>query len=139
MQITKAKKGSDDYLIDWCDYVIGDLVREKTELFKAYNYFNGVRDHFQYENLEKNYGVGNPTSVGFTPLTRKHIEAIVGEYLSMKPKIRVSCKDERTLTNIFRDKQLETSKRIKDYVSKYLENSIYKAIVQGPKKQGEQD
>ena len=139
MQITKAKKGSDDYLIDWCDYVIGDLVREKTELFKAYNYFNGVRDHFQYENLEKNYGVGNPTSVGFTPLTRKHIEAIVGEYLSMKPKIRVSCKDERTLTNIFRDKQLETTKRIKDYVSKYLENSIYKAIVQGPKKQGEQD
>ena len=101
MQITKAKKGSDDYLIDWCDYVIGDLVREKTELFKAYNYFNGVRDHFQYENLEKNYGVGNPTAVGFTPLTRKHIEAIVGEYLSMKPKIRVSCKDERTLTNIF--------------------------------------
>ena len=139
MQITKAKKGSDDYLIDWCDYVIGDLVREKTELFKAYNYFNGVRDHFQYENLEKNYGVGNPTSVGFTPLTRKHIEAIVGEYLSMKPKIRVSCKDERTLTNIFRDKQLETTKKIKDYVSKYLENSIYKAIVQGPKKQGEQD
>ena len=139
MQITKAKKGSDDYLIDWCDYVIGDLVREKTELFKAYNYFNGVRDHFQYENLEKNYGVGNPTSVGFTPLTRKHIEAIVGEYLSMKPKIRVSCKDERTLNNIFRDKQLETAKRIKDYVSKYLENSIYKAIVQGPKKQGEQD
>ena len=57
MQITKAKKGSDDYLIDWCDYVIGDLVREKTELFKAYNYFNGVRDHFQYENLEKNYGL----------------------------------------------------------------------------------
>ena len=139
MQITKAKKGSDDYLIDWCDYVIGDLVREKTELFKAYNYFNGVRDHFQYENLEKNYGVGNPTSVGFTPLTRKHIEAIVGEYLSMKPKIRVSCKDERTLTNIFRDKQLETTKKIKDYVSKYLENSIYKAIVQGPKKQGEQN
>ena len=139
MQITKAKKGSDDYLIDWCDYVIGDLVREKTELFKAYNYFNGVRDHFQYENLEKNYGVGNPTSVGFTPLTRKHIEAIVGEYLSMKPKIRVSCKDERTLTNIFRDKQLETTKKVKDYVSKYLENSIYKAIVQGPKKQGEQD
>lgn len=139
MQITKAKKGSDDYLIDWCDYVIGDLVREKTELFKAYNYFNGVRDHFQYENLEKNYGVGNPTSVGFTPLTRKHIEAIVGEYLSMKPKIRVSCKDERTLTNIFRDKQLETTKKVKDFVSKYLENSIYKAIVQGPKKQGEQD
>jgi len=104
MEITKAKKGTDDYLMDICDYVISDLVKEKTELFKAYNYFNGVRDHYQYENIEKNYGVGNPTSVGFTPLTRKHIEAIVGEYMSTKPHPKISCKDERTLTNIGRDK-----------------------------------
>ena len=82
MEITNAKKGSDDYLMDWTDYIIGSLVREKLELYKAYNYYNGVRDHYQYENLEKNYGVGNPTSVGFTPLTRKHIDAIVGEYLT---------------------------------------------------------
>ena len=35
MEITKAHKGSDQYLIDWCDYVIGDLVKEKTDLVKA--------------------------------------------------------------------------------------------------------
>ena len=46
MQVTKAKKGSDDYLMDWCDYIISDLVQEKEELVKAYNYFNGVRDHY---------------------------------------------------------------------------------------------
>lgn len=129
MEITKAKKGSDDYLMDWADYVISDLVKEKQELFKAYNYYNGVRDHYQYENLEKNYGVGNPTSVGFTPLTRKHIDAIVGEYLTTKPKPRISCKDKRTLTNIFRDKQLEVTKQVKQWVSRYLENEIYKAII----------
>lgn len=129
MQVTKAKKGSDDYLMDWCDYIISDLVQEKEELVKAYNYFNGVRDHYQYENLEKNYGVGNPTSVGFTPLTRKHIEAIVGEYLTMKPKPRISCKDHNTLSNIFRDKQLEISKKVYDYISKYLESALYKAIM----------
>lgn len=132
MQITKAKKGSDDYLMDWCDYIISDLVQEKEELVKAYNYFNGVRDHYQYENLEKNYGVGNPTSVGFTPLTRKHIEAIVGEYLTMKPKPRISCKDHNTLSNIFRDKQLEISKKVYDYISKYLESALYKAIMGQP-------
>jgi len=129
MEITNAKKGSDDYLMDWADYVISDLVKEKEELFKAYNYYNGVRDHYQYENLEKNYGVGNPTSVGFTPLTRKHIDAIVGEYLTTKPKPRISCKDKRTLTNIFRDKQLEVTKKTKEWVSRYLENEIYKAII----------
>lgn len=129
MQVTKAKKGSDDYLMDQCDYIISDLVQEKEELVKAYNYFNGVRDHYQYENLEKNYGVGNPTSVGFTPLTRKHIEAIVGEYLTMKPNPRISCKDHTTLSNIFRDKQLEVSKKVYDYISRYLESSLYKSIM----------
>ena len=129
MEISKARKGSDEYLIDWCDYVIGDLVKEKTHLFKAYNYFNGVRDHYQYEHLEKNFGVGNPTSVSFTPLTRKHIEAIVGEYLTTKPKPKIACKDKKTLTNIFRDKQLEIAKKQKEYLYKFLENSIYEAIV----------
>ena len=33
MEISKARKGSDDYLMDCCDYVIGDLVKEKTHLF----------------------------------------------------------------------------------------------------------
>ena len=136
MEITNAKKGSDDYLMDWTDYIIGSLVREKLELYKAYNYYNGVRDHYQYENLEKNYGVGNPTSVGFTPLTRKHIDAIVGEYLTTKPKPRISCKDKRTLTNIFRDKQLQVIKSQKEYISKFLENAVYRAIMgQGDKQQ----
>lgn len=127
MKVTKAKKGSDEYLMDWADYVIGDLVKEKTDLVKAYNYFNGVRDHYQYENLEKNYGVGNPTSVSFTPLTRKHIEAIVGEYLSTKPQPRVSCKDHTTLSNIARERMLYKNKMIKNWLSKYLNNALYKA------------
>lgn len=129
MEISKAQKGSDEYLMDWCDYVIGDLVKEKTHLFKAYNYFNGVRDHYQYQHLEENFGVGNPTSVSFTPLTRKHIEAIVGEYLTTKPKPKVACKDKKTLTNIFRDKQLEIARKQKEYLSKFLETAIYEAIM----------
>ena len=128
MEITKAKKGSDEYLTDWCDYVIGEMVKEKEHLFKAYNYFNGVRDYYQYEHLEHNNGVGNPTSIGFTPLTRKHIEAIVGEYLTTDPKPRISCKDKRTLTNINRDKQLEFSKQLKDWLGSYLQNAIYQDI-----------
>jgi hypothetical protein len=111
MEMSKHKKGSDDYLVEYCDSIIGELVHEKDHLVKAYNYFNGIRDHFQYEHLEQNDGIGNPTSIGFTPLTRKHIEAIVGEYLSTDPKPRISCKDPETLTNIFRQKQLEVSTR----------------------------
>ena len=90
MLTSKYKKGSDDYLVDMTDYVIGDLVHEKESLFKAYNYYNGVRDKYQYANLETNYGIGNPTSIKFTPLIRKHIDAIVGEFLTTDIKPHVS-------------------------------------------------
>lgn len=129
MEITKARKGSEEYQLDWCDYIISTLVKEKRDLIKAYNYFNGKRDHYQYENIEKNFGVGNPTSVGFTPLTRKHIEALIGEYMSRAPKPEISCKDSRTLTNINRDKQLYTQQRIKDWLSQYLNNQVYTALI----------
>jgi len=98
------KIGSDDYLMDQTDMVIAKLVKEKEHLIKAYNYYQGFRDKYQFAHLEKNYGVGNPTSVKFTPLIRKHIDAIVGEYLSTKIQPKISCKDTKTLTNIMRDK-----------------------------------
>lgn len=130
--ISDYKQGSDDYLIEQADQVISKLVKEKTHLFKAYNYYQGFRDKYQYEHLEKNYGVGSPTSVTFTPLIRKHIDAIVGEYLSTKVQPKISCKDQRTLTNILRDKQLELAKKNKEFVSQFLENAIYDAIAEKP-------
>jgi hypothetical protein len=54
--------------------------------------------------FEENYGLGNPTSVTFTPLVRKHIDALIGEFLTLPIKPKVSCKDTKTLNNIFRDK-----------------------------------
>ena len=128
MQISKHKKGSEDYLIDMTDWIIGDLVQEKEHLYKAYNYYNGRRDKFQYKNLEDNFGIGNPTSISFTPLIRKHIDAIVGEFLTTEIRPRISCKDEKTLTNIFRDKQLEIQKKQFEYAKKFINNSLIAAF-----------
>lgn len=122
------KIGSDDYLMDQTDMVIAKLVKEKEHLIKAYNYYQGFRDKYQFAHLEKNYGVGNPTSVKFTPLIRKHIDAIVGEYLSTKIQPKISCKDTKTLTNIMRDKQLEVEKKNFEFAKKFLTNGIYNAI-----------
>lgn len=131
----KYKKGSNDYLMDIADYIIGDLVHEKEYLYKAYDYYNGIRDVYQYEALEKNFGIGNPTSVEFVPLIRKHIDAIVGEYLSTKIRPKISCKDEKTLTNINRDKQLEISYKTHQYLKKFLENSILESIAGKPQQE----
>ena len=126
------KLGSDEYLMDQTDMIISRLVKEKTHLIKAYNYYQGFRDKYQFAHLEKNYGVGNPTSVKFTPLIRKHIDAIVGEYLATKIQPKISCKDTKTLTNIMRDKQLEISKRNFEFARKFLTNGIYNAINGNP-------
>lgn len=134
MENIKVRQGSDKYLMDTADEIIGRLVVEKEHLFKAYNYYQGFRDKYQFQHIEENYGVGNPTSIKFTPLVRKHIDAIVGEFLTMKIKPIVSCKDSKTLTNIARDKQLEISKRKHDYVKQFIENAIYDAIA-GKKEQ----
>ena len=93
-----------DELIEQTNSIIGELVYDKTELQRAYNYYNGKRDAEQFRYLEENFGIGSPTSVKFTPLLRKHIDALVGEYLGIPIVPKVSCKDESTISNIFRDK-----------------------------------
>ncbi|WP_295723389.1 hypothetical protein [uncultured Leptotrichia sp.] len=100
---------TDDELIEYTNRAITELVYPKWDLQKAYNYYNGKRDAEQYRYLEENYGIGNPTSVEFIPLIRKHIDALVGEYLGTPIIPRVSCKDSATVSKITREKQLKIS------------------------------
>ena len=60
---------------------IGRLVYDKEKLKKAYNYYHCVRDVEQFRHIEENFGVGVPTSVGFTPLIKKHIDVAMPVFL----------------------------------------------------------
>lgn len=110
---------------------INDLVYEKTQLRKAYNYYHCVRDAEQFRHIEDNYGIGVPTSVGFTPLVKKHIDVLVGEYLELDPELQITCKDERTISLIMRDKQLQTDKELYEYLKKHLQNAIISIFNEG--------
>lgn len=112
-------------MIDKANEIIGQLVYDKHKLQKAYNYYNAKRDKEQFRYLEENYGLGSPTSVGFTPLLKKHVDALVGEYLGTPIIPKISCKDSSTLNNIYRDKQLQ----IKAEYCKFLEEHIKKALL----------
>nr|DAR60300.1 MAG TPA: portal protein [Caudoviricetes sp.] len=103
---------------------ITELVYPKYKLQKAYNYYNGVRDAEQFRALEENFGLGNPTSIEFIPLIRKHIDALIGEYLETPILPKVTCKDTGTLTNIARDKHLKIVKEVFNYLKAHLNNSI---------------
>lgn len=119
---------SDEDLIEKSNKTIAELVQEKTELQKAYNYYNGVRDAEQFRYLEENYGIGNPTSVEFTPLIRKHIDALVGEYLGMPTLPKVTCKDTDTISKITREKQIKIVTEVVSFLQKRLKNKLLEQI-----------
>jgi hypothetical protein len=81
-------------------------------------------DANQYKYLEENFGLGNPTSIEFIPLIRKHIDALVGEYLGTPILPKVQCKDSETISNIEREKQLKITSEMHKYLTKSLNNSI---------------
>ncbi len=117
---------SQQVMIDKTNEAISELVYDKFELQKAYNYYAGKRDPEQYRYLEENYGIGNPTSVEFTPLIKKHVDALIGEFLGTPIIPKVSCKDDDTISNIQREKQL----KIKESIINYLKGNLQKSIMQ---------
>ena len=124
----------DQELIDYTNKTIAELVYPKWDLQKAYNYYNGKMDADQYRYLEENYGIGNPTSVEFIPLIKKHIDALVGEYLGTPILPKVSCKDSATLSKITREKEIKIAKEVFDFLQKRLRNKLLEFIQNG--KQG---
>jgi len=78
--------------------------------------------------LEENYGIGQPTQVEFTPLIRKHIDALIGEYLSLPILPKVSCKDTETINNIFREKQLKISTECFNLLKSNLKNNLLRVL-----------
>lgn len=121
---------SNEDLLRKTDDAISELVYNKTKLQKAYNYYYGKRDKEQYKYLEENFGIGSPTSVQFTPLLRKHIDALVGEFLDTPILPKVTCKDDQTISNIGREKQLEITNQIIQFLKNHLNNAILQ-IAQG--------
>lgn len=125
--MTKENNKNED-IIKKIDRAITELVYEKHKLLKAYNYYNGKRDPDQFRHLEENYGIGSPTSIEFVPLTRKHVDVLIGEYLSINVIPKISCKDHKTISNIFRDKQLAINSTVIAELKKHLSNAIYASI-----------
>lgn len=115
-------------LIDKTNQIIGDLVYDKTHLQKAYNYYNGKYDPEQFKFLEENFGIGNPTSVIFIPLIKKHIDALVGEYLGTPIIPKVTCKDSKTISNIDREKQLHITREVQKYLQGKVKNMLISVI-----------
>ena len=125
--IQEKNKKEQDLILN-IDRAINELVYEKTSIIKAYNYYHGKRDPEQFRHLEENYGIGSPTSIEFVPLIKKHIDVLIGEYLSTPVIPKVSCKDNETLSNIYREKQLQLQDTVIKELKAHLNNVLYSAL-----------
>ena len=125
-----------DELIEKTDKAISELVYSKYDLQKAYNYYNGIRDADQFRYLEEVYGTNTPTTLHFTPLIKKHIDALIGEYLGTPIVPKIFCKDNDTISNIDREKQLKVAFELQKYLKGHLNNSILNFINGKPMSDG---
>ena len=98
--LSEKEKSSEEYLRRKIDEAITTLVYDKDYLRKAYNYYNCIRDKDQFRHLEENFGIGNPTSIEFVPLVKRHVDALIGELLQAKLRPKITCKDSETLSKI---------------------------------------
>lgn len=115
---------TEEELIEYTNRTINELVYPKYKLKKAYNYYNGIRDPEQFRYLETNFGIGSPTSLEFIPLIKKHVDALVGEYLETPIIPKITCKDSKTISNIERDKHLKIIQEVYSYLKKNLSNTL---------------
>lgn len=113
-----------DELIEKTDKTIFELVHPKYDLQKAYNYYNGIRDADQFRYLEEVYGVNTPTTLHFTPLIKKHIDALIGEYLGTPIIPKIFCKDSKTISNIDREKQIKIATDLTKFLKEHLQNAL---------------
>ena len=117
-----------ELLVSKTNLAISELVYDKETQKKYYNYYNCKRDQEQFKYLEENYGIGQPTSVEFIPLIKKHIDALVGEYLDIPILPKISCKDEDTINNIFREKQLKVATECFNLLKSNLKNNLLRLL-----------
>ena len=111
-------------MIKRTDEIIAELVREKVELQKAYNYYAGIRDEEQFKYLEENFGIGSPTSVKMTPMVKKHIDALIGEYLGTPILPKISCKDSDTISAITREKSIAIAQGVTKFLKDHLNTTL---------------
>jgi len=136
--LTEKQKEDEDYLMSCIDRAISELVYDKEELKKAYNYYEGKRDKDQYRHLEDNYGVGTPTSVEFIPLIRRHVDVLVGEQLQNKLKPKITCNDTKTINSINKRKKEKIYEEELQRIQSQMQSNIWYALQSDEEKQAKQ-
>lgn len=95
--LSDKEKLAESYFSDMADFYIASLVRTKSHIVSARNYYSSTRDELDFQYLEDIYGMQNPIDLGFTNIIKPRVDALVGLSLLSEPDFRVSYTDADTI------------------------------------------
>jgi len=122
--VPEKDKMNPDYLMAVADYHINNYREQKTDLETTYNYYNGILDKERYKYLENNYGIGNPASIEFVPLIRKHVDALIGELLREPIDPRITCSNREALDFIENEKKIQILDQYIELITKQFKENM---------------
>jgi hypothetical protein len=59
-----------------------------------------------------------------TPMVKKHIDALIGEYLGTPILPKISCKDSETISAITREKSLQIARGVTQFLKDHLNTTL---------------
>ena len=95
--LTEKQKLEDSYFHDMADFFISALVKNKTHIYSARNYYSSTRDELDFQYLEDIYGMQNPIDLTFTNIIKPRVDALIGLSLLTEPEFRVAYTDADTV------------------------------------------
>ena len=95
--LTEKQKLEDSYFHDMADFFISALVKNKTLIYSARNYYSSTRGELDFQYLEDIYGMQNPIDLTFTNIIKPRVDALIGLSLLTEPEFRVAYTDADTV------------------------------------------
>lgn len=122
-RISEKEKQEERYIRESANYWISSLYRRDPK-YKTYrNYYNGVRDDTEFEHITDNYGIGTPSSLGFTPIIKPRIDSLLSQLEMETFNYSVGCTDEQTIETIRNDKEQKRLSEIRAAVTDFSQNA----------------
>lgn len=104
ISVSEKEKNGKRYLTSMIDHFISKLVREKPEIKKCRDLYDGIRDESEFKYLEDTYGV-TAVSLKMTPIVKPRVNAIIGSMINQSVRHVVSYSDVESIDAVNQERK----------------------------------
>jgi hypothetical protein len=124
IHVSEGDKSKEAYLKAMIDYWISSLVIEKTDIKTYRNYYSGIRDSKDFAYLTENFGIGTPSKLNFSNLIKPRIDALLGKVVDETFTFKVTCTDDKTVSEIQETKKTGKIKQITESLAAFSQRMV---------------